>query len=109
MRNGLDVKAPTDWFKCNMKCSDSQYETCGGSATFQLFNNAKLAPADISTELPAGWKDAGCRTEGSAGRALAAYATSASDMTIKTCVETCAGRGYSIGECDYIRQARVSR
>ena len=98
LRNGATLNATLDWYKCNMKCSASEYETCGGSATYELFNNPDLAPAAISTQLPSGWQDAGCRAEGAGGRALAGYATSGKNMTVKTCVETCAGRGYSIGK-----------
>ncbi|KAH8090923.1 hypothetical protein HD553DRAFT_279680 [Filobasidium floriforme] len=101
LRNGATLNATLDWYKCNMKCSASEYETCGGSATYELFNNPDLAPAAISTQLPSGWQDAGCRAEGAGGRALVGYATSGKNMTVKTCVETCAGRGYSIAGVEY--------
>lgn len=97
LQNGVTTKSPLDWYKCNMKCSASEYETCGGSATFELFNNPALAPAAVS--LPTGWKDAGCRVEGSGGRALAGYSFASSTMTVKSCVDACASRGFSIGKC----------
>ena len=97
LQNGVTTKSPLDWYKCNMKCSASEYETCGGSATFELLNNPALAPAAVS--LPTGWKDAGCRVEGSGGRALPGYSFASSTMTVRSCVDACASRGFSIGKC----------
>jgi hypothetical protein len=96
LQNGVSTNAPLDWSKCNMKCSASEYETCGGSATFELFNNPALKPATVS--LPTGWSDAGCRIEGSSGRALVGYSFTSSTMTVKLCVDACAARGFSIGK-----------
>lgn len=83
-----------------MKCKGDRYSTCGGSATFQLFHNPANSPAQVDAALlPQGWTDAGCRIEGQGGRALKEYTFASKSMTVELCSQTCADKGFSLGEC----------
>ncbi|ORX38365.1 hypothetical protein BD324DRAFT_578097 [Kockovaella imperatae] len=103
MRNGASNTTLLDNDeKCDMKCANNAYESCGGPNALTLFNNPSLYPA--AEVLPAGWVNSGCVTEAINGRALASYSISSSSMNHSMCIAACSSQGYKYAGVEYASQ-----
>jgi hypothetical protein len=77
---------------------DNAYAT-GTAATTGTKTTA--APTATATSLPSGWTSLGCMTDNSDNRALDGGSTSSNDMTIESCVASCASRGFAYAGVEY--------
>ncbi|KAF4635308.1 hypothetical protein G7Y89_g2796 [Cudoniella acicularis] len=108
---------------CSMVCMGNQYEYCGNGNRLNIYikNGTATSTSSISTGtatgstalasqtaattgLPAGWKYAGCYTEGTTGRALQNGNPDSATNTVESCVNTCISQGYSVAGMEYSQQ-----
>ena len=66
---------------------DNAYATGTGTKT-------TAAPTATATSLPSGWTALGCMVDSPDTRALDAGSTSSDNMTIESCVASCAAKGF---------------
>ena len=72
-------------------------EICGGPNRLTLM----FTPISPPTEsLPTGWTALGCVSDNST-RALTGYGFTSDNMTIDSCLSTCASRGLSLAGIEY--------
>jgi len=99
---------------CNMKCSGDQNQICGGPSCLSLFYNSALvatpssaAPTPSATpiSLPSGWSTAStsCIQEVQ-GRALTGAFADQPNMTLETCLNMCASKGFTMAGLEYASQ-----
>lgn len=110
--------APDGFSGCNMLCNGNSSEYCGGPNRLDMysFNGAGTgttsATATSTTQttvtgtgsasgLPTGWTYKGCYVDGANGRILSTQNPDSSTLTIESCVQTCAGLGYSVAGMEY--------
>ncbi|KAH8816323.1 putative fungistatic metabolite [Xylogone sp. PMI_703] len=74
------------------------------SSTITVKTTTKTTASAPTVSLPAGWKYAGCYTEGTNGRALTKQQPGGNTNTVESCVSTCVGLGYSIAGLEYSSQ-----
>jgi len=55
----------------------------------------------VATGLPSGWAYDGCYVDGANGRILLNQQNDNQDLTIESCINTCAGLGYSVAGMEY--------
>ncbi|KAJ9148434.1 WSC domain-containing protein [Pleurostoma richardsiae] len=81
---------------CSMPCSGNPFEYCGAGNRLELYlNNATVVPSGPTQPAAvAGYAWYGCRTEGTAGRALSAASYAADDVTLESCAAFCADYTY---------------
>ncbi|KAK6066430.1 WSC domain-containing protein [Seiridium cupressi] len=81
---------------CSMPCTGNAYQYCGAGSRLELYysntTNGPFQPATVGGDKEWIWE--GCRTEAQGVRALAGKATSADDMSLEKCAETCQGFKY---------------
>jgi hypothetical protein len=91
--NTLDMtstpQAATD---CNMVCSGSGTQVCGGAHRISLYSYRNYT-APINP-LIAGYKYEGCYSEGETSRALLGPSFTAANMTVPSCAAFCNGATY---------------
>lgn len=80
--------------QCNMACAGDATETCGGGSRLSLYWSGVVVPLPSNIPTVGNYNYSSCRTEASAGRALAGRATASDTMTIETCATFCAGFTY---------------
>ncbi|RPD60379.1 WSC-domain-containing protein [Lentinus tigrinus ALCF2SS1-7] len=75
------------------------------SVTSSKTGTTTSAPAASSSSVvvPAGWVSAGCVSD-NAARALTGYSFANDQMTVASCVSTCASKGYSMAGVEYGRE-----
>ncbi|TFK85981.1 WSC-domain-containing protein [Polyporus arcularius HHB13444] len=75
------------------------------STTSSKASSTVSAPASSSSSVavPAGWIGAGCVSD-NAARALTGYSFANDQMTVASCVSTCASKGYSMAGIEYGRE-----
>lgn len=89
--------------ECNMPCTGDSSLNCGGANGIVYYQNKDAKAVTASTGgIPAGWKAAStpCIQEVD-GRALSAYSVVQDNMTIGTCLNICAEKGYSLAGIEY--------
>ncbi|KAK9426512.1 putative WSC domain-containing protein [Seiridium unicorne] len=81
---------------CSMPCTGNAHQYCGAGSRLELYysntTNGPSQPATVGGDKEWTWE--GCRTEAQGVRALAGKATSADDMSLEKCAETCQGFKY---------------
>ncbi|KAH9207298.1 hypothetical protein DL95DRAFT_527981 [Leptodontidium sp. 2 PMI_412] len=78
--------------------SSSTKLSTGVSSTVSL-SSSSTAPA--STGFPTGWTSQGCWVDGLTGRILTKQQPDNAQNTLESCVQTCAGLGYTIAGAEY--------
>lgn len=78
--------------------SSSTTVPTGVSSTVSL-SSSSTAPA--STGFPTGWTSQGCWVDGLNGRILTKQQPDNAQNTLESCVQTCAGLGYTIAGAEY--------
>ena len=96
---GFQDGAQTDIFTAGSASApttyvDNAYATGTGTKT-------SAAPTATATALPSGWTSLGCMTDSSTNRALDGGSTSSNDMTVESCVASCASRGFPYAGVEY--------
>jgi len=106
--------------QCYMTCSDGN--KCGGTWAISLFKKttpaapaapiatapastvpAPSSPAPVSSSIPSGWTSYGCVRDADT-RALTGYFFSSDSMTLATCINTCASKGFTKAGVEYARE-----
>ncbi|KAF2439634.1 heme peroxidase [Karstenula rhodostoma CBS 690.94] len=94
---------------CNMLCSGSSTQFCGGPHRISLYANDRYS-APVNPAIP-GYEYQGCYSEGNTTRALLGHGFSAANMSVEYCAQLCRGATYfgvEYGEecyCDTTLQA----
>jgi hypothetical protein len=88
---------------CTMTCSNAgSTDICGGPNALSVSFNANLAAAAAqNAALVASWTNQGCYGDNYPTRIIAAASTTASGMTVETCVSFCNTGGYSVAGVEY--------
>jgi hypothetical protein len=110
---------------CTMACNGNAAEICGGSNRLSVYSynassvttsNAPTGTATstgptsttsavgVATSLPTGWAYKGCWLDQQYGRILGTQAPTSDTLTVESCVQACAGLGYSIAGMEYFTQ-----
>ncbi|PVH81496.1 copper radical oxidase [Cadophora sp. DSE1049] len=123
---GSTVAPTTD---CSFTCAGNAYEYCGAGnrltvyvlngtalpSTSSVSSSSTKAPTGISstvsvsssstspasTGFPTGWTSQGCWVDGLNGRILTKQQPDNAQNTLESCVQTCAGLGYTIAGAEY--------
>ncbi|KAF8644534.1 hypothetical protein AX16_008410 [Volvariella volvacea WC 439] len=77
---------------CNSPCAGDSSQTCGGSWTLSVYEQANSQPVT--------WNSAGCYTDAQS-RMLRGSSTSQGGMTSATCITICNSQGYTIAATEY--------
>lgn len=86
---------------CDMACSGSKSEVCGGSKLLSVYNDTSFIPPSIPQAVGS-YNYTGCYTELTNARALSSYSlTSTSSMTVEMCVGACEAKGYALAGVEY--------
>lgn len=105
--------APDGNAGCNMACSGSASEICGGPNRLTMFFHNGTTSTTSSTSptgsptgspvatLPKGWKSYGCYVDGVNGRILNNQQPDNSQLTVESCVSTCVGLGHGVAGLEY--------
>lgn len=100
--NGYGRYGPAD--NCDMKCSGDPNQICGGSWANSVYSVALGTPVAPGSSVqapstaPAG--SLGCYKDESV-RDLDGYSMTSGNMTLQTCVSTCAGRGFAFAGAQF--------
>lgn len=105
---------------CNMICAGDKWEYCGAGNRLNVYvknGTAVVTPTtsvtgtgttasatSAATGLPAGWKYAGCYTEGINGRALKNGNPDSATNTVESCIQTCVSQGYKVAGMEFGQQ-----
>jgi hypothetical protein len=98
---------------CNMVCNGNSTEYCGGPDRLNVYGNGNQPPGPSSTTsssvplptgLPDGWSAQGCWIDNVNGRILSRQAPDNQELTVESCVDTCAALGFSISGLEYHTQ-----
>lgn len=127
---GSVLAATTD---CNMVCDGNAYEYCGAGNRLDVYrkngtsgmtttssatatattgvgravasSSSIVVPSSAATGLPTGWNYAGCYIDNAnGGRVLRNGQPDSDTLTIESCVNTCAGLGYTVAGAEYSTQ-----
>ncbi len=74
-------------------------EICGGPNRLSLMFTSNH-PSLPTQSLPAGWTALGCLSDNST-RALTGYGFSSNQMTVDSCLSTCASQGLPLAGIEY--------
>jgi hypothetical protein len=90
--NALQQYSAVGYTGCNMLCSGSQYEYCGGPSRLNVFSLTTFVPPSI-VQVANNYVYQGCFHEPATGRLLPgpAYANT-TGMTVESCVNFCASK-----------------
>ncbi|KAK4219242.1 putative fungistatic metabolite [Rhypophila decipiens] len=85
--------------ECSMPCSGNPFQYCGAGNRLELYVNPSWTSGGVTgpshpATVAGGWGFYNCMTEGTSGRALAAKAYAAADMTLDACAAFCTGYTY---------------
>ncbi|TFK82488.1 WSC-domain-containing protein [Polyporus arcularius HHB13444] len=98
MRNAA-TNTTVMWNECTNHCAGNVNEICGGPNRLTLMFTSN--PPSLPTQgLPAGWTALGCLSDNST-RALTGYGFSSNQMTIDSCLSTCASHGLPLAGIEY--------
>ncbi|PWN29842.1 WSC-domain-containing protein, partial [Jaminaea rosea] len=89
---------------CNMPCLGNSTETCGGSWSLTVFDNAAIAaPVSAAASLSSNYQSIGCFADQVAGygRTLNSYTFNSPNMTINMCTAKCSEQGYPYSGLEY--------
>lgn len=97
---------------CTMACSGNSTQICGGPNRLTAYRYTVDIPSTSTTSaaptatalnvtIPTGWQYIGCVTEGTSGRALGGYSTSAGNLTNEMCMAACQTKGYTLAGTEY--------
>jgi hypothetical protein len=102
---------------CGTLCDGNSSEYCGGGNRLDLYSGAATTPTGgnpsttaasptsigtgSATGLPTGWKYGGCFVDNLNGRILSVQQPDNAALTVESCVNTCAGAGYSVAGMEY--------
>jgi hypothetical protein len=81
---------------CNMPCSGSSSEACGGPARLTVYQNTAQGAPVVSSGAN-GWISYGCVADSVQDRTLPNWAKTAGLMTVEGCISACQAGGYSYG------------
>ena len=95
--------APPSSNACNMPCSGSPSEICGGPGALSVWNNTILTPPPEPKEVNrvGEYISLGCYAEGTTGRALDQAAITNANMTVEGCVGFCKKEGWHLAGVEY--------
>lgn len=87
---------PTNTSACQTRCQGAEPEICGGSNALSMYNATDFQPPVAKSPID-GYEAIGCLTDpNTQGRGLQGASTVDYDnMTEETCVDYCAGKGFS--------------
>lgn len=113
----------TDNSQCNMICGGSECNYCGAGNRLSVYTIGDPPPENSVTEvepslvepstiskaptptgLPSGWGYYGCWVDAAQGRILNYQAPDNAQLTIQSCVKTCADKGYTVAGAEYFTQ-----
>ncbi|KAH0528699.1 hypothetical protein TsFJ059_003525 [Trichoderma semiorbis] len=104
---------------CSMTCSGQDCEFCGAGNRLSVYSlNAPgtgtssgpaVPPSTTSattqpTGFPQGWQSYGCYVDGVNGRILNTQLPDDDDLTLESCVQSCASQGFTIAGAEYSKQ-----
>lgn len=92
--NSLSVSAATAG-SCNMACSGSRGELCGGLSRLTTFVNTQGFPT-IN-----GWSVLGCYSDNILFRALTGSKTISANNTVRNCLSTCGQKGFTYAGVEF--------
>ncbi|KAJ6552838.1 galactose oxidase [Mycena capillaripes] len=115
--NGGVVEAVSS---CNMLCQGNSSEFCGGPNRLTVYNYTgdDLPPPPvggggggaaggvnaIATDLPSPWSYVGCFVDNANGRALATQLADNANLTMESCVASCAAENFTIAAGEFSTQ-----
>jgi len=85
---------------CNMQCSGSPSEICGGGWANTVYPTGRTPPPAPTGQYMGCYRDQGDPT-GTGGRDLNGYAVQQGNMTSARCTEECTQRGYTYAGTQY--------
>jgi hypothetical protein len=86
---------------CDMACSGSKTEICGGPSRLSVYNDTTFIPPSIPSSVGT-YNYTGCFTELVNARAISTYeVTSSTSMTVEFCVDACQAKGYALAGIEY--------
>jgi hypothetical protein len=94
--NALQSYSEVGYTGCNILCSGSKYEYCGGSSRLSVFNLTTYVPPS-SPKVVSNYVLEGCFHEATNGRLLPGPTyTNHTGMTVESCVNFCASHSPSM-------------
>lgn len=100
--------------ECNMLCAGSECTYCGAGNRLSVYttDDTSTPPSETSeepgpaapTDLPDGWESYGCWVDAVNGRILNYESPGSPDLTLESCVQLCADRGYTVAGAEYFTQ-----
>jgi hypothetical protein len=95
---------------CNMPCTGSPSEVCGGSGLLTVYYaNTPIPQGPHTNSGPAGWTSQGCWADGST-KALTHEVQvkgGADNMTITGCTSACSAAGYKLAGVEYASTSQL--
>ncbi|KAF4637471.1 hypothetical protein G7Y89_g616 [Cudoniella acicularis] len=99
---------------CSMLCANDTTEYCGAGGRLSVYAlNGTVSPTSAPssaapttssaapTGFPSGWSSQGCWVDGVNGRILNYQQPDSKTNSLESCVQTCAGLGYTIAGAEY--------
>ncbi|KPI43427.1 putative fungistatic metabolite [Cyphellophora attinorum] len=101
----LSTNASSAAAGCNMACSGSASQICGGSGKVSVYNNTLVVPPRLKATVgPDGWGYKGCFVDSGPRTLGGASFVNATSMTQELCVAGCKSRGFKMAGVEYAQE-----
>jgi hypothetical protein len=101
----LSTNASATSAGCNMACSGTSSQVCGGSGKVSVYNNTLVVPPRLKATVgPDGWGYKGCYVDSGARTLSGASFVNGTSMTQEMCVAGCKARGFKMAGVEYAQE-----